>query len=50
MGKAAGGVGLGRESGIRNSVLNMSCLRCLLEMLSKVLLLQIYISKKKVWW
>lgn len=47
MGKAAGGVGLGDERKIRNSVLNVSCLKCLLEMLSEELHIQIYISRKK---
>lgn len=43
MGKAAGGVGF--RGKIRNSVLNMSSLKCLLEM-SKRLHIQIYITKK----
>lgn len=48
MGKAADEVGFGGKEGggFRNSVLNMSCLKCLLEMLRKEFYIQIDVSRE----
>lgn len=51
MGKAADEVGFGGKEGggFRNSVLNMSCLKCLLEMLRKEFYIQIDVSRENAW-